>query len=159
MVRDAKLKHECAVELVNHVCTQLSNMSYQEIKDFLTNPDFNILDSAIKCGIEEIVRTLLLQFPDLINEKVSSPYRNILQAAFEYRQENIVNVIKEISTTAAKILGAHYIESEGITIHLAGKLAPAFKLFSVSGAALQMQRELQWFKVSIMSNYFNTTHF
>ena len=95
MVRDAKLKHECAVELVNHVCTQLSNMSFQEIKDFLTNPDFNILDSAIKCGIEEIVRTLLLQFPDLINVWVLK-YRNILQAAIVYRQENIVNIIKKM---------------------------------------------------------------
>ncbi|TXG68631.1 hypothetical protein EZV62_003566 [Acer yangbiense] len=158
MVRDAQLKHECAVELVNHVCTQLSNMSFQEIDDFLTDPDSNILDSAIKCGIEEIVRTLLLQFPDLIDILVWSN-RNILQAAIEYRQENIVNVIKEISTTTTKRLGSYFIESKGVTLHLAGKLAPAFKLFSVSGAALQMQRELQWFKVSIMSNYFNTTHF
>ncbi|TXG68622.1 hypothetical protein EZV62_003557 [Acer yangbiense] len=159
MVRDAKLKHECAVELVNHVCTQLSNMSFQEIYHFLTNPNFNILDSAIKCGIEEIVRTLLLQFPDLISIKEVLPNRNILQAAIEYRQENIVNVIKEISTTTTKKLGSYFIESKGVTLHLAGKLAPAFKLFSVSGAALQMQRELQWFKVSIMSNYFTTTHF
>ncbi|TXG68625.1 hypothetical protein EZV62_003560 [Acer yangbiense] len=146
MVRDAKLKHECAVVLVNHVRTQLSNMSFQEIEAFLTNPKSNILESAIKCGIEEIVMTLLLQFPDLINVQVL-PFRNILQAAIEYRQENIVNVIKEISTTTTKRLGSNFIESKGVTLHLAGKLAPAFKLFSVSGAALQMQRELQWFKL------------
>ncbi|KAI9160189.1 hypothetical protein LWI28_005919 [Acer negundo] len=144
MVRDAKLKHKCAVELVNYVCIQLSNMSFQEIEHFLQQPN-SILDRAIKCGIEEIVRTLLLQFPDLLYVRVL-PNRNILQAAIEYRQENIVNVIKEISTSTAKGLGSHFIESQGITLHLAGKLAPACKLFSVSGAALQMQRELQWFK-------------
>ena len=152
------MKHECAVELVNHVCTQLqlSNKSFQEIYHFLISP--NSLDVAIENGIEEIVRILLLQFPDLINVNVrEQSYRKILQAAIEYRQENIVNVIKEMPTTA-KELGAYYIES-GNTLHLAGRLAPASKLFSVSGAALQMQRELQWFKVSIMSNYFNTTHF
>ena len=131
-------------------------MSFGEIEAFLTNP--NSLDDAIKYGIEEIVRTLLLQFPDLIKARVSDN-RNILQAAIEYRQENIVNVIKEISTTTTKHLGAYGTESNSVTLHLAGKLAPAEKLLSVSGAALQMQSELQWFKVSIMSNYFKTTHF
>lgn len=32
-------------------------------------------------------------------------------------------------------------------LHFAGKLSPASQLDCVSGAALQMQRELQWFKV------------
>ena len=34
-------------------------------------------------------------------------------------------------------------------LHLAGQLAPIHKLNLVSGAALQMQRELQWFQVNI----------
>ncbi|KAK4354126.1 hypothetical protein RND71_026320 [Anisodus tanguticus] len=39
-------------------------------------------------------------------------------------------------------------DSSGNTmLHLAGKLAPQNKLNLVSGPALQMQRELQWFKV------------
>jgi hypothetical protein len=33
-------------------------------------------------------------------------------------------------------------------LHLAGKLAHSDRLNIVSGAALQMQRELLWFKVS-----------
>lgn len=32
-------------------------------------------------------------------------------------------------------------------LHLACKLAPTHRLNCVSGAALQMQREIQWFKV------------
>ncbi|KAK0596319.1 hypothetical protein LWI29_014618 [Acer saccharum] len=102
----------------------------------------------VRVGIEEIVRILLQHFPDLISNNVFliSGSRNILQAAVEYRQENIVNTIKDISQTATKNLSWREMESRHITLHLAGRLAPASKLFSVSGAALQMQRKLQWFK-------------
>ncbi|KAK3220214.1 hypothetical protein Dsin_014184 [Dipteronia sinensis] len=146
MVRDTKLKHECAVELVNHVCMQLSRTSYQQITQFLQNPT-PILGNAVRGGVEEVVRILLQNFPDLISYNVFLvPGRNILQAAVEYRQENIVNTIKDISPTATKNLSWREMESRNTTLHLAGRLAPASKLFSVSGAALQMQRELQWFK-------------
>ncbi|TXG68615.1 hypothetical protein EZV62_003550 [Acer yangbiense] len=144
-VRDAKLKHKCAVELVTHVCTQLSTMRFQEIVHFLQNPQ-PILGTAVTCGIEEFVRTLLQHFPEILYYEVL-PHRNILQAAIEYRQEKIVNIMKEISQTITKNMCSPKKESETITLHLAGRLAPAFKLFSVSGAASQMQRELQWFKV------------
>ncbi|KAK0596883.1 hypothetical protein LWI29_019851 [Acer saccharum] len=150
IVQDAKLKHECAVELVNLVVTQLSSMSFHEVFNFLQNPQ-SIIGLAIEGGIEEIVRTLLQHFPDLI-EVEAMPQRNILQAAIEYWQEKIVNILKENFPTLTRILSSYLLDSENTTLHLAGKLAPAFKLFSVSGAALQMQRELQWFKVSIISN-------
>ncbi|KAK2653769.1 hypothetical protein Ddye_013625 [Dipteronia dyeriana] len=145
MVRDAKLKHECAVELVNHVCTQLSSMSFQQIADFLQNPN-RIMASAVTGGIEEIVRTLFLHFPDLMMDVQLMPERNILQAAIEYRQVKIVNMLKEIHPSATKNISSHMLKSGNTTLHLAGELAPPIKLLSVSGTALQMQRELQWFK-------------
>ncbi|TXG68605.1 hypothetical protein EZV62_003540 [Acer yangbiense] len=75
-----------------------------------------ILAIAVEVGNEEIVRILLRHFPDLMYLTII-PQRNLLQAAIELRQEKII-----------------------------GRLAPPCKLFSISGAALQMQRELQWFK-------------
>ncbi|KAK3220219.1 hypothetical protein Dsin_014189 [Dipteronia sinensis] len=146
IVRDAKMTHECAIQLVNHVVNQieLSPRSFSEICHFLQNP-ISILRLAIHGGIEEIVRILLRHFPDLIFMGVGSQ-RNILKAAIEYRQEKIVNIIKEISPSNTTTLCAYTGEDNNTTLNLAGKLAPAFKLFSVSGAALQMQRELQWFK-------------
>lgn len=39
-------------------------------------------------------------------------------------------------------------------LRLAGNLAPKDQLNRVSGAALQMQRELQWFKVTNLSSPF-----
>ncbi|KAL5755727.1 hypothetical protein ACOSQ2_020473 [Xanthoceras sorbifolium] len=143
MVRDEKLKHECAVELVNHVCTQLSNMSFQQTLHFLQHPP--MLSGAVAVGIEEIVRILLQHFPDLIGYD-TIPQRNIFQIAVECRQEKIVNILKEMFPTVTRNMCAQLVEFENTTLHLVGKLAPAFKQYSVSGAALQLQCELQWFK-------------
>ena len=44
---------------------------------------------------------------------------------------------------------SNWIDSNGNTLlHMAGLLAPSTQLHHISGAALQMQRELQWFMVS-----------
>ncbi|KAK0595781.1 hypothetical protein LWI29_009921 [Acer saccharum] len=143
-VRDAKLKHESAVELVNYVCQQLSSMSFQEIMDFLQNPK-NIMSSAVIDGIEEIVRALFQNFPDLIDLGLM-PEGNILQTAIKHRQEKIVNIIKENFPTATKNMSENLTTSDRSTIlQLEGELEP-IKLLSVPGAALQMQREWQWFK-------------
>ncbi|XP_044500190.1 ankyrin repeat-containing protein NPR4-like [Mangifera indica] len=61
------------------------------------------------------------------------------------RQAEIFNLITEIPTTRANF--ANSKDNYGNTVwHSSAKLAPSSKLLSVSGAALQMQRELQWFK-------------
>ncbi|KAL5822528.1 hypothetical protein ACOSQ4_020428 [Xanthoceras sorbifolium] len=143
MVQDEKLKHECAVELVNLACMKLSSMGFQQIFYFHQDPP--ILSRAIEGGIEEFVKTLLEHFPDLIGYDTSSQ-RNIFQSAVEYRQEKMVNIIKKISPTKTRTMCEQLMESNNTTLHLAGKLAHAFKLYSVSSAALQLQRELQWFK-------------
>ncbi|KAL5757542.1 hypothetical protein ACOSP7_020153 [Xanthoceras sorbifolium] len=127
MVRDAKLKHECAIELVNLICTQLSSMSFQQTLYFLQSPP--ILSDAVAVGIEEIVKTFLQHFPDLIDYP-TTPQRNMLQIAVENRQEKIVNILKEISPTITRNMCAQLVESANTTLHLAGKLAPAFKLYS-----------------------------
>ncbi|KAK0597420.1 hypothetical protein LWI29_025125 [Acer saccharum] len=144
IVRDAKMTHECAVELVNQVVNELSTMGFYQIVHFLENP-VPILAIAVEVGNEEIVRILLRHFPDLMYLTII-PQRNILHAAIELRQEKIIGIIKEISPTIPKCLSSQKIESNYHTLHLAGRLAPPCKLFSISGAALQMQRELQWFK-------------
>ncbi|KAI8555602.1 hypothetical protein RHMOL_Rhmol05G0185600 [Rhododendron molle] len=44
-------------------------------------------------------------------------------------------------------------DSSNNILHLAGRLAPRNKPTQVSGAALQMQCELQWFKVIDTASY------
>ncbi|TXG68613.1 hypothetical protein EZV62_003548 [Acer yangbiense] len=115
MVRDAKLKYECADELVNHVCTQLSSMRFQQTMHFLHNPK-HIMATAVTGGIQEIVKALFLHFPDLINVELM-PERNILQAAIEHRLVKIVNIIKDLFPIATKNMSSGKLESGNTTLH------------------------------------------
>ena len=60
------------------------------------------------------------------------------------------NLIYEIAAVKEIILTYVDDKNENI-LHLAGYLAPSSRLNIVSGAALQMQRELLWFKVGVCS--------
>ena len=75
-----------------------------------------------------------------------------IASCYQFRQVEIVNIIKEIFPTTTKSMSSYVMKSGNTALHLVGESAPPFKLRSVSGAALQMQRELQWFKVWIMSD-------
>jgi len=58
------------------------------------------------------------------------------------------NLLNEIGSVGDIIINTK-IEDTGNSLHLAAGLAPKEKLNAVSGAALQMQREMLWFKVLI----------
>ena len=72
--------------------------------------------------------------------------RSIFHIAVEQRHESIFNLL--IGSIRDIIVDG--INEDGNNIlHLAAGLAPQEKLNAISGAALQMQRELLWFKVLI----------
>lgn len=146
VVRNAKSRHECAVQFVKYVCEQRSSMSIDQQASYFLRNQNSILSIAIRDGIEEFVTIVLQYFPDLTNYNAMEG-RNLLQAAIQFRQEKIVNIFKEMSPIYTKNMCSKVPTPYKSTLHLAGKLAPPSKLFSVSGAALQMQRELQWFEV------------
>nr|GEX24094.1 protein accelerated cell death 6-like isoform X2 [Tanacetum cinerariifolium] len=91
-------------------------------------------------AIEEITRS----FPQAIWTKHNDFH--IAQFSILNRCQNVFNfLVHEVVTDrhAHKVL----VDKDGNNLlHLAGKLAPIHKLNLVSGAALQMQRELQWFE-------------
>lgn len=68
-----------------------------------------------------------------------------IHVATENRQENIFNLLFEMNVRSKMHSGN--VTRSGTIMHLAAKLAPFPQLSSVSGAALQMQREMKWFKV------------
>ncbi|KAL8508761.1 hypothetical protein ACS0TY_016108 [Phlomoides rotata] len=92
---------------------------------------------AARIGIPEVVETIAEEFPDTVYK--------FFQISAENRSEKVFNIIYE--TRDQKHRYSDLRDSSGNTVlHLVAKLAPPHKLNLVSGAALQMQRELQWFK-------------
>ena len=81
--------------------------------------------------------------------------RSLFHIAVINRQESVFNLLYE--TVAVKETILTYVmkgKNENV-MHLAGYLAPLNRLNIISRAALQMQRELLWFKVGVSMYYFS----
>ncbi|KAI3903926.1 hypothetical protein MKW92_047369 [Papaver armeniacum] len=138
-----KLVHQQANALIKQIlgdiCKSTTLLSF--LRD---NP--NIMKKAIKHGIIEFVAECLEKDNDLIFYKIK--VENMLQMAITERKEMIVTFICK---TAERLGYKNYLVSKrdadnNTILHCAAKLAPLAQLSLVSGAALQMQREMQWFK-------------
>ncbi|GJX66300.1 ankyrin repeat-containing domain-containing LTR copia-type protein [Tanacetum coccineum] len=105
---------------------------------FYTRP---ILEAACQ-NAHKVVDEILFRSPEAILCTDKSGY-DIIQLAVIHRSEKIYNLIH--ATGERKNLYRTILDfSNNNILHLAGRLAPSYKLNNRRGAALQLQRELQW---------------
>ncbi|XP_056161245.1 uncharacterized protein LOC115661829 [Syzygium oleosum] len=143
-IHDVKLRHEAAVELVKKVCDALSQRNPTEIAQFFQDRD--LLAQATVKGISELVKLSIQYFPELI---WISPYgTTLITLAVQYRQESILRLfLKESSTNGLSLVPAPTEKESARMMRAAAKCNPDIDdVTNVSGAAFQMQREIQWFK-------------
>lgn len=132
---------------------------FKEIRN-LSKSDLHKMDidkiiyDAIKHGIIEFIREMLKYKPDIIWKK-DKQGRTIFAHAIVLRQEKIFSLIYGLGARKSIMARRHDIFRNNY-LHLAAKLSPPSQLERVSGAALQMQRELQWFKVTNYRKYIHT---
>ncbi|XP_028768989.1 ankyrin repeat-containing protein NPR4-like isoform X2 [Neltuma alba] len=141
LVRDTKLRHKSAERLVEHVCSQAFIMNNFIFWQSFVSAD--ILYNTISSGIVEILRICFKFFPDLIWTKMPNE-GYIMQVAIKNRQEKVFSLLCKMPIGRLLVLVVD--ESQNTTSHLAARLTSSPQLASVSGAAFQMQKELQWFK-------------
>ena len=139
-----KLLHMQAIVLVKLLCEQILSLEDSQITDILRGPS-QILFVAAEFGVVELITDLIQSYPDLI-WKVDEHSRSIFHMAVIHRQEKIFRLIHDIGAHK-DMIAAYKDKNNHCILHLAGKIAPPNRLNIVSGAALQMQRELLWFKV------------
>nr|XP_048325373.1 uncharacterized protein LOC112490878 isoform X2 [Ziziphus jujuba var. spinosa] len=100
------------------------------------------LFQAIERGNVEFVEAILKANPELVETQDKSR-RSIFMLAIQFRQPKIFSFIYNSNS---KLLATSALDiQENNMLHLAAYLAPNTKLNEIPGAALQMQRELQWF--------------
>uniref|UniRef100_A0A2N9EXX2 PGG domain-containing protein n=1 Tax=Fagus sylvatica TaxID=28930 RepID=A0A2N9EXX2_FAGSY len=99
---------------------------------------------AAKYGIVEFIIEMTRVSPDLL-WVVDEDSRGIFSHATLCRREQIFNYIFQLKGSR-QVVTSHIDAFDNNMLHLAGMLAPSSELDRRSGAALQMQRELQWFK-------------
>ena len=106
-----------------------------------------LFDAARVGNIEFMVKLIRFDF-DILWETEDS--KSIFHVAVEERHESIFNLLHELGSVGEIIVERRF-ENRSNILHLAARLAPQEKLNAISGAALQMQRELLWFKVRTYS--------
>ncbi|GMP36906.1 hypothetical protein CsSME_00008852 [Camellia sinensis var. sinensis] len=140
-IQEQKLKHNQALQLVKYLCEEVRSL--EDLKAYRSLAKRPLLVAA-KLGIHEIIEEIVNSFPRAILAK-DSENRNIFQLAVIKRHQNVFNLLYQMGEF--KQYFTRLEDHNGNTLlHLVGNQAPIEKLNVVPGAALQMQRELQWFK-------------
>ncbi|KAL7228494.1 hypothetical protein ACSBR2_007253 [Camellia fascicularis] len=141
-VREKNWLHKQAVELVKFLCDQIANADYSKARKIFSLS----LEQATFAGIYEIVQEILKSYPDAISLQ-NRKNQSIFHQAIVCRCEQVFNLIRQVGKSRTVFLGQCEV-SQNNALHLAGFFAPQEQLYrrAGAGAALQMQRELQWFK-------------
>ncbi|KAK6228652.1 hypothetical protein SCA6_000992, partial [Theobroma cacao] len=138
-----------ALKLTNLLCQKMASdqgISYEETTDHASESLFE----AARLGNYNFLAALIGSFPDLIFRK-DEKNRSIFHIAVLQRRASIFNHIHKLGLQKDLIMLYRVEDQENPSIfynmlHLAAKLPSLDRLNIVSGAALQMQRELLWFK-------------
>ncbi|KAG5547686.1 hypothetical protein RHGRI_013396 [Rhododendron griersonianum] len=147
-LRETKLIHHQALTLVKCLCEEAVKTDFPNAAKIFTEP----LRNATCVGIHEIVEEILESFPSAIHLR-SEKDQSLFHLAIVYRRENVFNLIYQMEEDRrARAFLSMPDASTNNALHSAGNLALQQQLFlraSAAGAALQMQRELQWFELSL----------
>ncbi|KAD6454898.1 hypothetical protein E3N88_09604 [Mikania micrantha] len=99
---------------------------------------------ATRQNAVKVVKIIVSKFPNAI-WSINEDGHNIIQYAVINRSEKVYNLLYQMSEHK-NIYRTIKDPYENNLLHLAARLAPENKLDPISGAALKIQRELQWFK-------------
>ncbi|KAG8367169.1 hypothetical protein BUALT_Bualt16G0044600 [Buddleja alternifolia] len=140
-IKEKFLIHQNALKLVKRLCEEIQRLlSIEEMLDFY----HDIITTAAKSGTHEIIEEIARVCPHTIYFGGRSTVEFFVMAV-QNRSEHVYNLVYQMGHH--KIYYSCVGDSLGNNVfHLAAKLAPSHKLNQIPGAALQMQREIQWFK-------------
>ncbi|PIN00625.1 hypothetical protein CDL12_26872 [Handroanthus impetiginosus] len=117
----------------------MGSMSQKEAADIYVDAILMATELGSNVVIEQIVEA----FPDAIYCSTPSFRQSILHIAAQNRSADVFNLIHQ-KGSGHKYFHLDTIDSDGNNLlHAAAKLAPSHKLDEVSGAALQMEREIK----------------
>ncbi|MED6220336.1 hypothetical protein PIB30_043945 [Stylosanthes scabra] len=136
-----KKTHHRVYQIMSCLRKRVASLNASELRDASA---YDAMLKAAKYGIIEFIEWMRKANPDLL-WATDRNKRGIFSHAILNRKENVFNLIhvvhgrKEIVVSRTDAFGNNLL-------HLAAQLGPSSSLAERSGAALQMQSEIQWFK-------------
>ncbi|XP_016566869.1 uncharacterized protein LOC107865013 [Capsicum annuum] len=138
-IKDTKFMHEETLAIMKYLCEKLmKEYNIENIESVLRKA---LLLSA-SSGISEIIEEIIHRYPDAI-WFVNTENHNLFHLAVINRHENVFNLIYQLSSYKHLVIADEGASGNNI-LHMAGKLAPLGRLNVIPGAALQMQRAMNY---------------
>ncbi|PIA36687.1 hypothetical protein AQUCO_03300118v1 [Aquilegia coerulea] len=140
-LHDMKATHAEVFEVLKIISTQVSLLSRENL---VRAKAYTAVTNASQFGIVEFVGELMkcnpyLQFGSDEN------LRGIFGLSIMHRQEKVFNLVHAMKNSRTSIDNSRDRFNNNL-LHQAAFLMPYSQTYRISGVALQMQRELQWFK-------------
>jgi len=142
-----KLVHEQSHQLLHRMCKEIL---ISDVEGRRKGCVYQAIFRSIKEGVFEFVHDVVKANPDLLWSKDGN-LKNIFSYAVLCRQAKIFSLIYGLDVKNNLAYGGD--NSGNNILHMAGMPPVSIMLDRIPGAALQMQRELQWFKVIFLTFY------
>ncbi|XP_040991119.1 uncharacterized protein LOC121238346 isoform X2 [Juglans microcarpa x Juglans regia] len=143
---EMKLVHVRSYELVSCMCKAVSSLDHQ---DMINGGVYSAIFRAMREGILEIVVGIVTANPKLLHIR-DAENRGIVMLAALHRHADIF--LATFRSRQASMWAANRDIFGNNILHMVALLTEFTPLDHIPGAALQMQRELQWFKVESLCN-------
>ncbi|KAL2539836.1 Ankyrin repeat family protein [Abeliophyllum distichum] len=143
LISDKTLIYHQAVDLVKYICLEVLKLDLPKAITSIGLP----LRIATQLGTHEVVEEILEIFPSAIFLR-SNKNESVFHLAILYRQAKVYNLVYQFEDCTHMVLVTPDILMNN-GLHCAARVEDHQRLnlrATAPGAALQMQRELQWFK-------------
>ncbi|KAG6630016.1 hypothetical protein CIPAW_14G125500 [Carya illinoinensis] len=139
--------HDQSDKLLDQMREDISKSTHQKLKD---GQVYTAITRAAKNGIFEFVSKMLIKKDGEKDERFlytnDRNQRNIFMLAVLHRHEKIFSILYELNGQMKDKLTSIKDVYGNNMLHMAGMIEDSTWVSKIPGAALQMQRELQWFK-------------
>nr|XP_034909611.1 protein ACCELERATED CELL DEATH 6-like isoform X2 [Populus alba] len=140
-IYDLKKIHIYSDKILRCMCEYISTLDYEQ---YLKADVHGAFHNAVRNGMVEFITEVIKACPHIMISGDDNS-RNLFMSSIANRQEKVFSLFYGLEASRAGFVSL--VDSSGNTLlHLAAKLSPPSQLARISGAALQMQRELQWYK-------------
>lgn len=140
-IEKKKKEYKDAKQLLSVICDHIDRLKVSGADQSCYN---EAILEAVRQGTYEVVDEILFRSPNTIN-CMNQEGHNVIQLAIINRSEKVYNLIYHI-IERSEYYRTMKDSSLNNLVHLVGRLAPPHVLSRTTGAALQLQRELQWRK-------------
>ncbi|PWA39889.1 Ankyrin repeat-containing protein [Artemisia annua] len=138
-IENKQKEYKKAKRILNFICDEIDRFCLCDTNlPYYSGPIFE----AVRQDAYKVVQKILSRSFYTIDSKNQDGH-NIIQLAVINRSERVYNLFYPI-IKRVEYYSTMTDSSMNNLVHLAGRLAPSFVLSRATGAALQLQRELQW---------------